>query len=323
MQNFKENNHVFITGSGRLSASLCVCFLQAQYEVTMVTGDEQQTQSLIQQHIKDIKDFKGESINEHKLEIKDNIEAAAGCSIVIAITNENLEEKLTLLRKLENNVHPEVLIAINTESIALSALQASALYPARIIGANWVEPVHNTYFLEIIANTQTDPVLLEYFYQSAKESWNKDPYIIKGNYGIRSRMMCALIREAFYLVENGYVSVEDIDRACRNDAGYYFPFAGNFRYMDLMGGYMYGIVMQDLNPDLSKYTHLPQFSNDLLREGAKGMQNDKGFYSYAPGETQAWDTAFRKFSYQVREIISKYAYLHQKEINSLKLKTVE
>lgn len=319
MQDFKENYHILITGNCRLSASLCVCFLRVRYIVTLVTDDEEKMQSLIQQHIKDVREFKGELVNKHNLQVKAGFEAAAGCNIIIAITSETLEEKLTLLKKLESHVHPEVLIAINTESISMSALQASALYPARIIGANWVEPAHNTCFLEIIANNQTDPLLLEYFYQSAKELWNKDPYIIKGNYGIRARMMCALIREAFYLVENGYVSVEDIDRACRNDAGYYFPFAGNFRYMDLMGGYMYGIVMQDLNLDLSKNTHLPLFFNELLDSGARGMQKNKGFYNYLPGETEAWDAAFRKFSYQVHEIIHKYSYIHQKESVPVKL----
>ena len=196
MQDFKENNQVLIIGTNRLAASLSVCFLRAQHFVTLVTDNEQATQSFIKQHIKDVKVFKGESINKNNLQVKNHFEAA-GVSMVIAITSENLEEKSTLHRHLENQVSPEALIAINTESIALSALQQSALYPARILGANWVEPAHNTCFLEIIANSHTDPVLLEYFYQSAKEFWNKDPYIIKGNYGIRSRMMCALIREVF------------------------------------------------------------------------------------------------------------------------------
>lgn len=52
---------------------------------------------------------------------------------------------------------------------------------------------------------------------------------------------------------------------------------------------------------------------------ARGMENKKGFYNYEPGETEAWEAAFRKFSYQVHEIISKYSHLHRKENSPVKL----
>ena len=117
-----------------------------------------------------------------------------------------------------------------------------------------------------------------------------------------------MVREAFYLVENGYATVQDIDRACRNDAGYYLPFAGNFRYMDLMGTYSYAEVMKKLNADLSKDNHIPGFFSDIISNGDTGMKSNKGFYNYENGDVEHWNKMFAKFSYKIHEIIAKYPF---------------
>lgn len=120
--------------------------------------------------------------------------------------------------------------------------------------------------------------------------------------------MCALIREAFYLVEHNYVSAEDIDRACRNDPGYYLPFAGNFRYMDLMGTYLYGLVMEDMNPDLSAGSGIPEFFTGLLDNDHLGMATGKGIYDYGEGESAQWESLFGKFNVQIQALMEKYPF---------------
>ncbi|HZG23412.1 MAG TPA: 3-hydroxyacyl-CoA dehydrogenase family protein, partial [Chitinophagaceae bacterium] len=114
-------------------------------------------------------------------------------------------------------------------------------------------------------------------------------------------------------LENGYVTKEDIDRSLRNDGGYYLPFAGNFRYMDLMGTYIYGIVMKDLNPELSKDSFIPAFCQHLIDKGLTGMSGGAGFYEYGPGEAEEWERVVREFSYRIEEIISKYPFNHIEE----------
>ena len=120
-----------------------------------------------------------------------------------------------------------------------------------------------------------------------------------------------MAREAFFLVENGYASIEDIDRACRNDPGYYLPFAGNCRYIDLMGTYAYGIVMKGLNPELSKDIEIGKFMKNIISEEDFGMENGKGFYEYEKGDSERWHEIFRKFSTQIHEIIKKYPFDNQ------------
>jgi 3-hydroxybutyryl-CoA dehydrogenase len=291
-----------------------VCLLRAHQKVTLLKSQEPKMLLLLEQYSEDLRNIEGEIIDISELNIISSIDKSIKYDIVIAVTNEDVDEKTALIKQLESYVSQNVIIAINTESIALSTLQSSAQHPERIIGANWVEPAHTTYFLEIICNANSDDDCVNRFYNSAKELWQKDPYLIRRDVGIRARMMCALIREAFYLIENDYVSIEDIDRACRNDAGYYLPFAGNFRYMDLMGTYMYGIVMHDLNPELSNSTHIPLFCQQLIDDKSLGMKNGRGFYSYKPGEAEEWEKTFRNFTYKIHNIIRKYASIQTKEI---------
>ncbi len=300
MDNLKDKQQrILIAGCNKHALSICVCLLKAAHEVTLLSNSSADLITPLTHHLQDLAEFQGEIVDLQKLNIISCIETNGGYDMAIAITEEDVCKKTALIEKLESHLDADVLIAINTESIALSILQQAAQNPERIIGANWAEPAHTTYFLEIITNENTEQQLINAFCNTAKELWNKDPYVIKSDKGIRSKMMCALVREAFYLIENNYVTVEDIDRACRNDAGYYLPFSGNFRYMDLMGTYMYGIVMQNLNPELSKNTHIPKFCQHLIENGSKGMANGEGFYTYESGEAEQWEETFRKFSYKI------------------------
>ena len=291
---------------GKLASSVTVCLLLAGHAVTLMTEDKEEAIYSVNRHFAHCSGLHGKSLTPDMLEIEGLWDRkAAGHKIGIAITGEDADEKRARIRQLEKLLFPGSIIAINTESIPLGLLQDSCQYPERLIGLNWVEPAHTTFFLEIITNAGTTKKLADNLYELAKEHWNKDPYCVSKDNGIRARMLSGMIREAFYLVQNGYATIEDIDRACRNDAGYYLPFAGNFRYMDLMGTYAYGLVMKDLNRELSKETDVPPFFEEIMEQGGLGMQNNKGFYEYEPGDAQRWNEIFSMFSYQIQQIIEK------------------
>ena len=118
--------------------------------------------------------------------------------------------------------------------------------------------------------------------------------------------MYAMYREAFSLVENGYTSIEDIDRACRNDAGHWMTFCGLFRYMDLTGLQAYYHVMKDLFPTLSNQTATPKLIEDIAKDGGNGITNGNGFYRYTKEEAAEWEKAFDEFSYDINTLARKY-----------------
>lgn len=307
----KENGYqykILVTGKNSLALSISVCMLQSGNRVILHTDNEAGARKSINTHLQDLQKTGYAEFDLANFEITGHLKKGISYDLAIAITNESCEEKEEIIRLLGKVVSENTIIAINSESIPLSTLQNYALHPERVIAANWVEPAHTTFFLELIINGKNDLSRINELILQARSQWKKDAYVITGETSIRAKMLSAMAREAFFLVENGYASIEDIDRACRNDAGYYLPFAGNFRYIDLMGTAGYGIVMKDLNPTLCKSHEIPDFFKDLIANGALGMKNNNGLYNYRDGDVHRWNELFRKFSYEIHHIISKYPF---------------
>lgn len=280
------NNRILIIGDGDEAFSVVNNILNAGHEVALLTADREGAHTFLRM------------TNESSLKRLIMLEEWPDyihCSMVIVVTDEQADPKKKILHQLAIRLPEQTLIAVNTESIPLEELQKEIPQPERLIGLNWCYPAHLTFFLEIISNARTDQDLVAKLETIAQTSWGKDPYIVRSGFSTRARMMAAWAREAIYLVENGYASLESIDRACRNDPGYYLPFAGNFRYMDLMGTYAYGMVMKDLNPDLAKGTHVPEhLASDLAAYMSMNSEDDK--------------EDFLNFSQKIQELILRYPH---------------
>ncbi len=162
-------------------------------------------------------------------------------------------------------------------------------------------------FLEVICGEQSDIKYAEKIVALAEE-WGKEPSLVRKDIRgfITNRLMYAMMREAIHLVENGYATIEDIDRACRNDMGYWITFAGLFRFMDLTGIPAYLTVMKDLFPELDNSTKAPHFIEDLVASGAKGVSNAQGFYPYTKESAKKWEKLFIEFTYDIRKLSEKY-----------------
>lgn len=318
MKTLKCKDPVLIAGDNKETYSVATCMLQAGYNVTLYTSDTESAIELTQKHFSDLSKIPGIKLNWDDFNLVSSLPVTGDYCFGLIVCEENEEKKKDLIRKLEHvfSDKPDYFIGVNTETISLNDLHQGFQKPENIIGINWVEPAHITQFLEIISNDKVHPQILDRVKNIAIEKWQKDPYIVT-DLSIRARLLAAMIREANFLIENKYASIEDIDRACRNDAGYYLPFAGNFRYMDLMGTNAYGLVMNDINPELSKDTQVPSFFKEVVQKGHLGMENNKGFYNYKEGDKEKWDAVFRKFSYQIQGIINKYPfnYLDENNIN--------
>lgn len=305
----EHTDPVLLIGEGDLTAGVAMCLLKAGHKLDVYTQNQEVFSELLKTHINVLERNTGKSCDTEKLSVSKEIPNGRNYKLAIVLTPEDIQIKEKLINRLDNTLDKDTIIAINIESIPLSNLKINSS-KRRLIGLNWTEPAHTTFFLEIVSGDDSD--LSEDIRSLAKSYWGKDPYIVKDN-GIRSRLISAMAREASYLVDNGYASVDDIDRACRNDAGYYLPFSGNCRYMDLMGTYAYGMVMKDLNPDLSKDKELPKFFKKILDEGGLGMENGKGFYNYTNDDLDNWKRTMEEFSYQIQSIIEKYPFNYNKE----------
>ncbi len=303
-----------VVGLGLMGCSICTCLLMAGHPVIAVAPipiDLLHAENRIRKHLlKSIEEnlIKGElSSYLSKLTITENYDQLKNCALVIECTIENIDIKKTVYNKIENIISKDGLLVSNTSAIPISILQQQTNLPNRFFGLHWAEPSHTTRFLEIICGNQSDISLGEYLYDLS-HFWGKEPTLVRKDIRgfITNRLMYAMYREACSLVENGYATIEDVDRACRNNPGYWMTLVGVFRWMDLTGVPAYHTVMKDLLPTLSNNTEVPKLIDDIVKDGGKGVLNAKGFYNYTEEEAKLWEETFTEFSYEIRELALKY-----------------
>ncbi len=305
---------VGVVGLGLMGCSITTCLLMAGHKVIAVAPlptDVSTAKPRIEEHLQ-------KSLQEGlttlepsyywpSLLITEEYAALADCEVVIECTLENLEIKRAVYEKIEAVVSVDTVITSNTSAIPISVLQQEVKHPRRFLGLHWAEPSHTTRFLEVICGELSDVSKGEWLYELSHR-WGKEPTLVRKDIRgfITNRLMYALYREAFDLVEKGYATVEDVDRACRNNAGYWMTLVGPFRWMDLTGVPAYHTVLKELFPTLSNRTDIPPLIDDLVKSGAKGVQNAQGFYEYSPEEARLWRETFEDFSYEIRKLALRY-----------------
>ena len=305
---------VSVVGLGLMGCSIATCLLIAGHPVVAVapiSADLDHAESRIREHLeKSLENglvenppnyyFKSLTITENYSDLRD-------CHLVIECTIENVIIKEQVYKKIEAHLPPDALLTSNTSAIPISTLQQITQHPARFLGLHWTEPAHTTRFLEIICGNDTNLKNGEYLYELS-HTWGKEPILVRKDIAgfITNRLMYAMYREAISLVEGGYATVEDVDRSCRNNAGYFMTLAGVFRWMDLTGVPAYHTVMQRLLPTLDNSTEVPELIDKIVREGGKGVANAHGFHDYTPEEAKLWEETFTEFTYDVRKLALKY-----------------
>lgn len=305
---------VGIVGLGLMGCSIATCLLIAGHKVIAVapiSSDLLHAKKRIRHHLAK---SKKEGLIKHSLKsffknltITEDYSSLSRCGIVIECTLEDIDIKKVVYQKIESIINQDAILTSNTSAIPISLLQNETRHPERFFGLHWAEPSHTTRFLEIICGEKSDISKGEYLYDLSHR-WGKEPTLVRKDIRgfITNRLMYAMYREAFYLVENGYATVEDVDRACRNNAGYWMTLVGVFRWMDLTGVQAYHNVMKDLFPTLSNTTAVPALIDDIVKSGGKGVANAKGFYSYTEEEARLWEKTFTQFSYEIRKLALKY-----------------
>lgn len=308
------NLPVAVVGLGLMGCSITTCLLMAGHPVVAIApiaDDLQHAEKRIKNHLQH--SLEQGLIAEHpenyfsRLTISMDYALLKPCRLVIECTLENEAIKKSVYEKIESVIANDALLVSNTSAIPISILQKLTSHPDRFFGLHWAEPSHTTRFLEVICGELSNITKGEYLYELSHQ-WKKEPTLVRKDIRgfITNRLMYAMYREAFYLVENGYATIEDVDRACRNNPGYWMTLVGVFRWMDLTGVPAYHNVMKDLFPTLSNSTSVPALIDDIVKKGGRGVANGKGFYDYTPEEAKLWEETFTEFSFDIRELALKY-----------------
>jgi len=201
-----------------------------------------------------------------------------GLSLVIEAATENQAVKEKILHQIDEIVSKDTIIATNTSSLSITKLAALNSDPARFIGMHFFNPPPLMALVEVIRGLQTSDATHSAIIEMAKRI-GKEPITVKNSPGfVVNRILIPMINEAFFVLQEGLASPEDIDAGMK--LGCNQPI-GPLALADLIGLDTCLAVMEVFfeNFSDSKYRPCPLL-REMVAAGYLGRKTGRGVFTY-------------------------------------------
>ncbi|MDE2002225.1 MAG: 3-hydroxybutyryl-CoA dehydrogenase [Betaproteobacteria bacterium] len=201
-----------------------------------------------------------------------------GAGLIVEAATESLELKLRILRRADEIADAGTILASNTSSISITALAAVVRAPDRFLGMHFFNPVPMMALVELIRGLQTSEATVAAA-RAFAERLGKTPIVVKNSPGFAvNRILCPMINEAIFALQEGLASAEDIDNGMR--LGCNHPI-GPLALADMIGLDVMLAVMNVFYADFNdpKYRPAPLLK-EMVAAGYLGRKAGRGFYRY-------------------------------------------
>ena len=200
------------------------------------------------------------------------------CQFVVEAATEREEIKRDVFQKLDALMPPDAILASNTSSISITRLAAVTKRPEKFIGMHFMNPVPIMKLVEIIRGLATSDATYAATIELSK-AMGKETVTSKDAPGfIVNRILMPMINEAFYALQEGLATPEDIDAAMKGGTNQ--PM-GPLALADFIGLDTTMFILEVLQREIGDPKFRP---NPLLRKyveaGWLGKKTGRGVYKY-------------------------------------------
>ncbi len=205
-------------------------------------------------------------------------DAVKDVDCIIEAISEVEETKRKTFMQISDAVDENVLLATNSSYMPSSMFADCVNNPSRLANMHFYNPALVLKFVEIVQGPHTADETAQAMYDFCKRT-GKEPILMKkeipgfaANYILRG-----LYQRARELVEEGYCSYEDVDKAC--EFGLNHPM-GPFRLNDLTGIDLAFDIMEKQYKDTGKKPPCYDLYKSMVEQGKLGRKTKHGFYDY-------------------------------------------
>ena len=207
----------------------------------------------------------------------------AECQFVIEAAFENIDVKKGIITKLGNIMREDAILSSNSSSLSVTQMSRYYKFPERFILTHFFNPPYTLPLVEIVngmeTSAQTFELAMKLFKSLKNHRGPMKPVPVKETPGfLVNRILVPMINEAFFMLDEGVASAEDIDLAMKYGAG--MPM-GPLELADMVGIDVTYDVIKILYEEYgdSKYrpsTLLKRYKNS----GNLGRKTGKGVFNY-------------------------------------------
>ena len=182
--------------------------------------------------------FNKNKLNFKNLEYVSKIEEAVkGADFIQECATENYSLKTKLMNTIGKFARPNAIISSSSSGLLPTKIYSRCKNPSRTMIGHPFNPVYLCPGVEIVPGKKTN----KFFLNKAKKfykSISMNPIMVKKELPgyLSDRLQEALWREALHIINEGYATTEDLDRAIEDGPGIRYPLMGTFLTFHLAGG---------------------------------------------------------------------------------------
>ena len=215
-------------------------------------------------------------------------DAVKDADLVIESVYEDLALKQRIFKELDKLCPQHTILVSGTSTLPLSELQSVTNRPDRVLLANYSNPPYLIPLVEIMRNERTSDETVKTVYDLLTKIGKRPVIIQKEVPGfVANRLQGALLREALWLVQKGYVTPRDVDTIMKTGIGRRWSVAGPFEVFELAGWDFVLAAVSYLLPYLESSPEVPPLLKQKVEQGELGVKTGKGFYEWTPESAEA------------------------------------
>jgi 3-hydroxybutyryl-CoA dehydrogenase len=277
---------VAVLGAGTMGNGIAHVFARAGYKVILRDVEERYLDRAIDTIAKNLdREIKKGKLAESekgtvlgRLIPVTDMSAIANADFLVEAVPEKLDIKRAVILEADGLLRPDVIIASNTSSIAMTTLAALTQRPQLFVGMHFMNPVPVMVLVEVIRALQTNEATFTTTMELAKKL-GKTPVAVNDAPGfVSNRVLMPLINEAAYCVMEGVATPEAVDAVMK--LGMNHPM-GPLELADFIGLDVCVDIMHILHEGLGdpKYRACPLLKK-YVAAGYLGRKSSRGFYTY-------------------------------------------